>query len=79
VRSRREGLPRQRLTVIYFRRLMERIKYDPTVDKLIHVGDLVAKGTKNEEVIQWMIENRIQGVRGNHDHPVNHVTSGGPS
>jgi hypothetical protein len=56
--------------IILHRRLMAKIKYDPSVDKLVHVGDLVAKGTKNEEVVQWMIENRVQGVRGNHDHPV---------
>ncbi|KAK8849385.1 hypothetical protein IAR55_004717 [Kwoniella newhampshirensis] len=51
-------------------RLMDNLKYDPTNDRLIHVGDLIAKGLKNEEVLWWMNERRIFGVRGNHDQPV---------
>lgn len=53
---------------------MDKLKYNPKVDRLIHVGDLVAKGTKNDEVLTWMRENRIQGVRGNHDQPVSFLT-----
>jgi len=49
---------------------MSKISYDQSKDVLIHVGDLIAKGDKNEEVIQWMIKHSIQGVRGNHDQPV---------
>ena len=49
---------------------MSKISYDQSKDVLIHVGDLIAKGDKNEEVLQWMIEHSIQGVRGNHDQPV---------
>jgi len=49
---------------------MDKLKYNPKVDRLIHVGDLIAKGTKNDEVLTWMRENQIQGVRGNHDQPV---------
>ena len=64
---------RQRPLTMYCRRLMTKINYNSDTDKLIHVGDLVAKGNKSEEVVQWMIENRIQGVRGNHDHPVRHL------
>ncbi|WWD20006.1 hypothetical protein CI109_104479 [Kwoniella shandongensis] len=51
-------------------RLMKKIKYDPTNDRLIHVGDLIAKGSKNEQVLWWMNERRVLGVRGNHDQPV---------
>ena len=49
---------------------MSKIAYDQSKDVLIHVGDLIAKGDKNEEVLQWMIKHSIQGVRGNHDQPV---------
>jgi len=49
---------------------MSKISYDQSKDVLIHVGDLIAKGDKNEEVLQWMIKHSIQGVRGNHDQPV---------
>jgi predicted phosphodiesterase len=49
---------------------MSKISYDQSKDVLIHVGDLIAKGDKNEEVMQWMMKHNIQGVRGNHDQPV---------
>ena len=39
-------------------------------DKIIHVGDLIAKGDMNVEVIDWMRTFNIEGVRGNHDQPV---------
>lgn len=55
------------------RRLTKKISYDPEKDLLIHVGDLVAKGEKHEEVLQWMNDHAIMGVRGNHDQPVSHV------
>ena len=55
-----------------FRRLMSRLNYDNKRDTLIHVGDLVAKGENHIEVLDWMIENNIQGVRGNHDQPVSY-------
>jgi predicted phosphodiesterase len=52
------------------RRLTEKISYDSKKDLLVHVGDLVAKGEKNEEVLEWMDDYSIMGVRGNHDQPV---------
>ncbi|WWD07885.1 hypothetical protein V865_005992 [Kwoniella europaea PYCC6329] len=51
-------------------RLMDDISYSPSTDRLIHVGDLIAKGSKNNEVLEWMRERRILGVRGNHDQAV---------
>jgi len=51
---------------------MKKISFNPDFDRLIHVGDLVAKGSKSEEVLTWMNEQHIQGVRGNHDQPVSH-------
>lgn len=55
---------------------MDKISYDSSNDLLIHVGDLIAKGDKNEEVLQWMNDHAIMGVRGNHDQPVRHVLIG---
>ncbi len=49
---------------------MEKLSYDPDSDHLIQVGDLVAKGSKSEEVLSWMDQRHIRGVRGNHDQPV---------
>ncbi|WWC87114.1 uncharacterized protein L201_002000 [Kwoniella dendrophila CBS 6074] len=51
-------------------RLMDKISYSPNTDRLIHVGDLIAKGSKNNELLWWMNERRILGVRGNHDQTV---------
>ncbi|KIR56490.1 phosphoric monoester hydrolase [Cryptococcus gattii Ru294] len=51
-------------------RLMSELQYDDNNDVLFHVGDLVAKGPKPEQVLQWMREHKIRGVRGNHDQPV---------
>jgi predicted phosphodiesterase len=49
---------------------MSRLAYSPSTDTLIHVGDLIAKGTHNSEVLSWFESRRILGVRGNHDQPV---------
>ncbi|OXG87415.1 phosphoric monoester hydrolase [Cryptococcus neoformans A2-102-5] len=51
-------------------RLMSKLQYDDTSDVLFHVGDLLAKGPKPEQVLQWMREHKVRGVRGNHDQPV---------
>ncbi|WWC59432.1 uncharacterized protein I303_101988 [Kwoniella dejecticola CBS 10117] len=51
-------------------RLMDKISYNPSTDRLIHVGDLIAKGPKNTEVLTWMRDHEILGVRGNHDQAV---------
>lgn len=50
--------------------MLEKLGYNKDNDKLIHVGDLVAKGDMNDEVMEYMAANRIVGVRGNHDQPV---------
>jgi predicted phosphodiesterase len=49
---------------------MDKLGYRQDNDVLIHVGDLVAKGEKNNEVLGWMAQRRVLGVRGNHDQPV---------
>jgi len=52
------------------RRLLTKIQYDMDKDKIVHVGDLIAKGERNLEVLDWMMQFNVQGVRGNHDQPV---------
>ncbi|RXK35168.1 hypothetical protein M231_07580 [Tremella mesenterica] len=52
------------------KRLMTKIQYDQEHDRLIHVGDLIAKGEGNDEVLTWMRDREVMGVRGNHDQPV---------
>lgn len=49
---------------------MSHLNYSPNTDTLIHVGDLIAKGTRNSEVLDWFETRNILGVRGNHDQPV---------
>jgi len=51
------------------------LDYDPSPssnDILIHVGDILAKGTVSDSlrVLDWMTTRNITGVRGNHDQDV---------
>lgn len=50
--------------------MMTSINFNLDTDRIIHVGDLIAKGEKNIEVLEWMDIFNVQGVRGNHDQPV---------
>ena len=49
--------------------LTNKIKFDPDKDKLIFAGDLVNRGTKSLEVLNFCIKNKksIKAVLGNHD------------
>lgn len=51
---------------------MGKLSYTPKTDVLIHVGDIIAKGshTGSLAVLSWMTSNNITGVRGNHDQKV---------
>lgn len=49
---------------------MSRLKYSPSHDTLIHVGDLIAKGSRHSDVLDWFGTRKVLGVRGNHDQPV---------
>ena len=48
------------------------MEYDPTKDLLIHVGDIIAKGSHagSMAVLEYMSTHNIIGVRGNHDEKV---------
>ena len=49
--------------------LCTKVKFDPQKDKLIFAGDLVNRGPKSLEVLNFCIENRksVKAVLGNHD------------
>ncbi|WVN87040.1 uncharacterized protein L203_102216 [Cryptococcus depauperatus CBS 7841] len=53
-----------------FQRLLSKISYSVEKDTLVHVGDLVVRGLKNEDILWWMNDRNIKGVRGNHDQAV---------
>ncbi|KII89033.1 hypothetical protein PLICRDRAFT_40685 [Plicaturopsis crispa FD-325 SS-3] len=52
--------------------LLSKLSYDRHRDTLIHVGDIVAKGSRKGslETLSFMAEHNITGVRGNHDQMV---------
>ena len=49
--------------------LTNKIKFNPSKDKLIFAGDLVNRGPKSLEVLNFCINNKnsIKAVLGNHD------------
>ncbi len=44
-----------------------RIGFDPEVDRLFSVGDLVDRGPENEAVLHWLAKPWFHAVMGNHD------------
>src|SRR5262245_31479999 len=52
-----------------FRRLLDRIAFDPAKDRLLLVGDLVNRGPQSAEVLRWAMRNEraVRTVLGNHD------------
>ena len=52
-----------------FRKLLERIEFDETQDRLWLVGDLVNRGPRSIETLRWVFKHRdsVQTVLGNHD------------
>ncbi|TDL26317.1 Metallo-dependent phosphatase [Rickenella mellea] len=52
--------------------ILSKLHYDSSRDLLIHVGDILAKGTLEGSlaVLSYMTSNNVTGVRGNHDQKV---------
>ena len=46
---------------------LDAIGFDPTVDRLFSVGDLVDRGPECEQVLEWLDKPWFRPVRGNHD------------
>jgi bis(5'-nucleosyl)-tetraphosphatase (symmetrical) len=49
--------------------LLERVDFDPTLDRVVFVGDLINRGPGSEEALRWAIAqgDRVQMVLGNHE------------
>ncbi|KAJ9661025.1 hypothetical protein H2198_002184 [Neophaeococcomyces mojaviensis] len=47
--------------------LLHKSKYDPMKDHIIALGDVVKKGPKSREVVDYLMEQRASCVRGNQD------------
>lgn len=52
-----------------FKALLKEIKFDPKKDRIIAAGDLVNRGPKSLEVLEWAMDHPdcFQSVLGNHD------------
>lgn len=46
---------------------LDAVGFDPSVDRLFSVGDLVDRGPECEDVIRWLNKPWFHPVRGNHD------------
>lgn len=54
---------------------LDAIGFDPEVDRLFSVGDLIDRGPESGQVIQWL--DRLHAVQGNHeDFAIQHVAVG---
>lgn len=50
-----------------FIRLMDYVKFNRAEDKLILLGDLIDRGPKSYQVVQWAISNKVIVIKGNHE------------
>ncbi|KAJ3506642.1 hypothetical protein NLJ89_g6761 [Agrocybe chaxingu] len=55
-----------------FKKLLKRVDYSPSKDLLIHVGDVMVKGSHSGSmaVLHYLASHNITGVRGNHDQQI---------
>lgn len=64
----------------HFKRLrecLEAVGFDPLVDRLFSVGDLVDRGPGSAQALQWLAEPWFHAVQGNHESlAVNHLRGG---
>lgn len=54
----------------HFRRLrdcLDRVAFDPEVDRLFSVGDLVDRGPDSEQALEWLAQPWFHAVQGNHE------------
>jgi serine/threonine protein phosphatase 1 len=49
------------------RRALDAIKFDPAVDRLFSVGDLVDRGPESYQALEWLKLPWFHAVRGNHE------------
>ena len=46
---------------------LDRVEFDPEIDRLFSVGDLVDRGPECRQVLNWLAKPWFHPVRGNHD------------
>lgn len=54
----------------HFRRLeqsLDAVGFDPRIDRLFSVGDLVDRGPHSEEALDWLVRPWFHAVQGNHE------------
>jgi len=49
------------------RAALDAIKFNPAVDRLFSVGDLVDRGPESEDALDWLAQPWFHAVRGNHE------------
>lgn len=49
------------------KRALDAVGFDPAVDRLFSVGDLVDRGPESEQAMEWLAMPWFHSVRGNHD------------
>lgn len=55
--------------------LLRQVQFNPAVDRLLSVGDLVDRGRSSHRVVELMTKPWFHAVRGNHEHMLAHFTS----
>jgi len=46
---------------------LDKIKFDPAVDRLFSVGDLVDRGPESDQVTDWLDKPWFRAIKGNHE------------
>lgn len=46
---------------------LEQIRFDPQVDRLFSVGDLVDRGKESEQALEWLAKPWFHAIQGNHE------------
>lgn len=49
------------------RQLMDRVRFDPALDRMFSVGDLVDRGPQSQDALNWLAEPWFHAIRGNHE------------
>jgi serine/threonine protein phosphatase 1 len=49
-------------------KVLDTVTFDPAVDRLFSVGDLVDRGPESHLVLEWLDKPWFHAIGGNHDH-----------
>lgn len=56
---------------------MDRVHFDPAVDRIFSVGDLVDRGAQSRDAVSWLGQPWFHAVRGNHEQMAIEWATGG--